>query len=278
MYRDTLYQPGYTLQVGTENITLKAVWEPRTAHNVIYDADGGSAPAPVQAPVLEGGRFTLQDYSGTKAGLVFSGWLYQGDVYAPGTQMKMGSSDMTFVANWDNVPYYRIMYDANGGSADPPVQSSLPSGAVFTVESYQGTKEGYTFNGWVSSGKLYAPGSLMTVMYRDILLVADWLPVRNITYDLNGGEGDAPQQSPVPQGGTFTVQGCTAVKEGYRFDSWSFEGNYYVEGDVITVSYTDIVLKAEWSLVLEKHHVTYDVAGGGSEAPTQEDVEEGMKF
>ena len=246
-------------------------------YQIKYDADGGSAPAPVQDPVLEGGRFTLQDYTGTKAGLVFSGWLYQGNVYAPGTQMRMGSSDMTFIANWDNVPYYRVAYDANGGSADPPVQPSLPSGAVFTVESYQGTKEGYAFNGWVSSGKLYAPDSLMTVMYRDILLVADWLPLRSVTYDLNGGEGDVPQQSPVPQGGTFTVQGCTAVREGYRFDSWSFDGKSYAEGDVIIVLYADVVLKAEWSLILEKHHVTYDAAGG-TDAPTQDDVEEEQRF
>lgn len=274
-----MYIPGNQISLDEPHgLVLTAVWEPRKTHQVTYDIDGGSLPAPVQDPVAEGSAFVLQNYSGTKQYYTFGGWMYQNRIYSPGLTLVMSTSDITLVAYWVDVRYYSVTYDADGGSAVPPTETPKPGGFEITVQGYDGTKEGYAFRGWISSGLLYRPGDELVVGDRDVLLVAKWVPVRKVTYDLNGGEGDVPVQDPVAQGDSFKVQGCTAVRDGYRFAWWVYNGAEYGEGDPIKAQNEDIVLTAYWSLILDKHSVSYDIQGGSGEAPSQEDVEERQRF
>lgn len=113
----------------------------------------------------------------------------------------------------------------------------------------------------------------------DVILTAHWIKTRSVTYDLKGGEGEVPKQDPVPEKGSFRVQACTAVREGYLFGGWqcNIDGQVYHEGDTIGVSYTDIVLSAVWNII-RAHYIMFDVNGGSAIAPAPVNVDSGEKY
>lgn len=41
-----------------------------------------------------------------------------------------------------------------------------------------------------------------------------------VTFDLNGGSGEAPVMEPQKEGAIFTIPGTTSEKNGYSFDGW----------------------------------------------------------
>ncbi len=100
-YKGITYQPGDEVIVKS-NIVFKAVWVP--VHSVTYDVSGGTGDVPIQADVVEGGSFTVADYSGHKDGFEFDGWECNGTSYKAGDTVRMGSSDMIFHAVWNEVP------------------------------------------------------------------------------------------------------------------------------------------------------------------------------
>ncbi len=98
----------------------------------------------------------------------------------------------------------------------------------------------------------------------------------NITYNLNGGSGEAPTQEPVQKGAKFEVKGYTGTRTGYTFGGWAYNGSTYKAGDLIEMGTSDIMLTAIWNP--NAHAVTYDIGEGSGGAPTQEPVQEGAKF
>ncbi len=79
-------------------------------YTVTYEVDGGSAPAPIQAPVQKGDMFVVAPYSGTKEGYTFLGWKANystnydaGDVCRVDTALGIFSS-ITMRAQWEANP------------------------------------------------------------------------------------------------------------------------------------------------------------------------------
>lgn len=128
-------------------------------------------------------------------------------------------------------------------------------------------------------GRIYYAGDSVLMGDRDIMLTAHWLVAHTVEYDLNGGTGDAPHQDPVAETRSFTVQGCTAVRQGYKFSGWiwDYDGNLYHEGDTITVIFSDIRLTAFWEISRD-HYVFYDVNGGSAIAPDPIYVGQGEQY
>jgi len=89
-----------------------------TVHTVSYDVNGGTGSVPSQ-DVVEGASFIISSYSGTKSGLSFTGWSYNGNTYLPGDNMKMRTSNIKFTAVWtENVTIegseLKVYGNANG--------------------------------------------------------------------------------------------------------------------------------------------------------------------
>lgn len=96
--------------MGQYDIVLKADWQKVLAfHNVTYDVAGGSGDAPTQEPVREGDSFNIKWYYGTKQGLEFAGWSYNGKTYVEGSNIKMGDKDMVLTAVWVTPKEYQSM-------------------------------------------------------------------------------------------------------------------------------------------------------------------------
>ncbi|MBR6910769.1 MAG: leucine-rich repeat protein [Candidatus Methanomethylophilaceae archaeon] len=269
-----VYEKGQTITMGESDITFVAQW--KEGHYVYYDIDGGSGKAPDSDYVDTGSSFTVKGYTGTKTGYSFEGWTCNGVTYKVGAKVTMGSSNMVMIAKW--IPVHKVSYDIDGGSGSKPSDSLVEEGAEFHLKSYSGTKTGCLYEGWIYDGKIYKAGDTITMGKKDITILAVWTETHSVTYDLNGGTGTAPTQSDVAKGHSFTVQGCTATKEGYVFKGWSYDRLTFQEGDVITMELGDITLTAIWKKGQPLHKVTYDINGGSGTAPIQADVEEGATF
>lgn len=95
-----------------------------------------------------------------------------------------------------------------------------------------------------------------------------------VTFDLNGGSGEAPVMEPQKEGAIFTIPGTTSEKNGYSFDGWK-EGNVqYDVGAQFTMPARDVVFTANWTEVhipkpsFSEQSYEYDrVAGGNLELP-----------
>ena len=74
----------------------------REGHIVSYDLNGGTGTVPDSIVVGENASFEAASYSGTKGSYVFGGWSCDGNTYLPGSEVKMGSSDMVLKAIWND--------------------------------------------------------------------------------------------------------------------------------------------------------------------------------
>ena len=100
-------------------------------------------------------------------------------------------------------PDFNVTFDANGGERVPT--QVVTSGTAITLPS--ATREGYTFNGWISSGALYQAGASFTVN-ADVTFTARWTQngatptptppaptTYTVTFNANGGAGTMSAQS-----------------------------------------------------------------------------------
>ncbi|MDY0237005.1 MAG: leucine-rich repeat protein [Gudongella sp.] len=111
-------------------------------------------------------------------GYVIKAWNTEEDL--TGTSYPVGStydlqSDVTLYAEW--AALYTVTYVLDGGSGDAPMQSPLAEGAKFKTASYDGTKDGCTFNGWNDGTNTYAAGAEYTVETSNVTLTAVWTAV-----------------------------------------------------------------------------------------------------
>jgi len=258
-----------------ENTTRVMVAEQGEAkeHKVTYDPAGGKGTVPTPTYYFEGYSIVVYDYTGTREGYLFKGWLWDGTVYQKGQTIIMGESDITFVAQWKEGHY--VYYDIDGGSGKAPDSDYVDTGSSFTIKGYTGTKTGYSFEGWTCNGVTYKVGDKVTMGSSNMVMIAKWIPVHKVSYDIDGGSGSEPSDSLVEEGAEFHLKSYSGTKTGYLYEGWIYDGKIYKAGDAITMGKKDIIVLAVWT---ETHKVTYDLDGGSGTAPTQSDVAKGHTF
>jgi len=276
-YNGTTYSAGDSLIMGNSDIKFYAVWEDAPKHHVTYDVDGGSLSAPTQADVSEGLSFVLASYDGTKTGYTFAGWTIGTDTYRSGYSYTMRTADVLLIAIWVKDETHAVTYNVNGGSLSAPNQDDVKAGSSFIVSSYSGVKQGFAFSGWTNNNKTYQPGDVYYVYHSDVQLTAVWVPLHHVSYNVDGGSLSAPTQPDVAEGSSFTVASYSGTKTGYGFEGWICNDILYKPGRVLEMGESDMTFKASW-IVKPLYHVTYNVNGGSSPAPTQVDLTEGASL
>ncbi len=183
------------------------------------------------------------------------------------------NKEIRFYAIWEEADY-SVSYDSNGGGNAPSTQKVTTNKPITIANQGNMYKVGYNFLGWtdVENGKQakdeFAPGkeisiSSFTDSKTSIKLYAVWEKDDNLnvlSYNVNGGEGDPPQDVAVPKNGTeqeqtVTVPVSKVFKEGSDFLGWSYidsNGDDIVilpdsEHNTIVVD-RDIELKAVWAI------------------------------
>ncbi|USG66548.1 InlB B-repeat-containing protein [Brevibacillus ruminantium] len=261
----TRYAPGDTFPMGTENVTLYAMWtanqtpNPTPTYTVTYHDNGAtSGNVPIDSNEYEEGTtVTVLRNSGdlSREDYTFAGWNTQADGggtrYAPGDTFPMGTDNVTLYAMWtanqtpNPTPTYTVTYNDNGAtSGNVPIDSNeYEEGTTVKVLGNSGklAKTDYTFAGWNTQvdggGTRYAPGDTFTMGTEDVTLYAMWrakqtphpTPTYTVTYNDNGAtSGNVPIDSnEYEEGTTVTVlrNSGDLSKEDYKFAGWNTQAD-----------------------------------------------------
>ena len=251
------YEPEFTNPVDWESgvnrsMTLYAKWTPVSApvttYTVTFDSNGGSS---VPSQTVQSGSTATVPVKPTKAGFVFSEWKLNGQPYDFASSV---TSNITLVASWtENVQpviTHHIIFDVDGGSSAVAART-VNNGSSFTLPSYDGSKQGFTFGGWTYSNLTYQPGNTVVVS-SDMTFKALWIsdtptPVDQnvtITFNVDGGSISVSAQT-VKTGTSVTLPSYNGVKEGHRFGGWAIGMLTYQPGSSVTLS-GDVTAKAIW--------------------------------
>ena len=262
----------------TGNVTLKAVWSP-AAYTFSFSANGGiDTPTSISRTIGE--SFILPDPitrpSSGGISYQFAGWKSGDSIYESGDTFRVGSSDLTFTAQW--VRQYEVTYLANGGvfatgetEKDSQCISNICNANQVITLNLPPARSGYTFGGWEALGGISVSdidadtaGIQTAVTDPNYIFSANWTPIQyTINYTSSGST--APTQSVLSAGETFTV-GAAVTRTDYTFDGWNDGAATYWPDSTYVVGTSAISLTAQWIYDLNPYdgtngRVTCSVAG-----------------
>lgn len=170
------------------------VWQTVDTHYLNYDANGGSGVMASQT-ATEGEFLTVANNSFIRSNYDFVEWNTAADgsglVYDGGDSLLMGSSDITLYAQWQEIDYLTVTYNANGGTTTITDINQYQSGDLVSVK-FTPTPEltDCTFAGWAYSSSATTPdfktdGTTSFIISANTTLYAVW----QITVIFNGNGG-----------------------------------------------------------------------------------------
>jgi outer membrane protein OmpA-like peptidoglycan-associated protein len=289
----TMVKTGFTLQGWSEsgstpvisgaytptgNVTLKAVWSP-AAYTFSFSANGGiDTPTSISGTIGDSLILPVPITRPPSGGISyqFAGWKSGDSIYESGDTIRVGSSDLTFTAQW--VRQYEVTYLANGGvfatgetEKDSQCISNICNANQVITLNLSPTRLGYTFGGWEAPGGISVSdidtgtaGIQTAVTDSNYLFSANWTPIQYpINYISSGST--APTQSTLTAGETFNV-GAAVTRDDYTFDGWSDGAATYWPDSTYVVGTSAISLTAQWIYDLNPYdgtngRVTCSVAG-----------------
>ena len=160
------------------------------------------------------------------------------------------------------VPYYHLVYDANGGSGAPAASEYVSceetaANRTIAISATEPTRANYRFMGWATSTERAAAGTVdykygtannSIVLTGEQTLYAVWKQEFTVTYNYAGGSAD-----PECAGGSYiegeavTVCASTPTKAGSDFNGWSYSPSVTVSAGAFTMPASNVVITATWT-------------------------------
>ena len=134
----------------------------------------------------------------------------------------MTSRTVTLTKDGDSAATVAITWTVTPGTASNPVRYTIQSGDIALLPP---TKAGVVFAGWTGSNG-ETPETSVTIAHGstgDKSYTANWVQYFTVTFDINGGESDPPEDQTVASGDTAEKPN-DPTKEGYRFLGWFAQG------------------------------------------------------
>ena len=229
------YQPGDSIYVDYNDVTLYAVWKENKQNYYAYlhyNANGGSGAPSTQSDSIYASSasgsttFTISSTKPTRSGYEFQGWSTSSGSsvasYQPGSTISVSyGSSVTLYAVWKQTYTSTLNFNANGGTGAPSALTytgTSTSAHTFTIPSTTPSKSGSIFMGWSESGSAttasYQPNSTISVPYNGTkTLYAVWQAA-----DLDITSEPATKSLKVGQSWSYTpttnVSGCTVTVSG----------------------------------------------------------------
>lgn len=249
---EQVYQATDSLTV-RENMTLTAQWEQnivtKPTFTVSFDPAGGTIENET-VTVEEGSTITLNN-APSREGYLFDGWKCGETMYKSNTQVTV-TEDMTFVAQWTQIPvYFEVQFDLNGGSmtgVDLSKPLQVLKGASVELSGYVPKKTDYVFGGW-KLGETVFKSSDRVVVDENMTLVAVWTPVATyeISFDAAGGTLSGNKVI-FKEGATLQFAKYVPTREGYDFLGWKdANGKLYATTDSLRVT-AKATFTAQWQV------------------------------
>lgn len=166
-------------------------------------------------------------------------------------------SQYTVEITREKAPPYVITLNTNGGEVEGENFVLVEVGNELTALPAP-TKEGYRFDGWMLSNEIIA---LPYKPSEDIELTASWTRTVTVTLELNGGTVSG--ESVIIVGIDEAINTLpTPIKEGYRFDGWT------LNGELLSLPYTPSESISVFALWTKQAKITLDPNGGELEEDT----------
>ena len=230
------------------------------AKTITFQGNGGTGNMSNQTIAATGGYLANNGFS--RSGYTFAGWSTSsnGTVQYTNGAMIYPTSDMTLYAIWSPINYN---FDVNGGTGS--VGTVIGTGST-KVPSYNGSKTGYTFQGWSTNSTAttatYTTGNTLPTITSGTTLYAVWSPI-NYSFNVNGGTGSVEA---VIGTGSTKVPSYNGSKVGYTFKGWSTSSTAttatYTTGSTLPAITSAITLYAVW----EVNSYTTSITNGGTGA------------
>jgi uncharacterized repeat protein (TIGR02543 family) len=194
---------------------LTAKWT-AIPYTATFDPNGGSTtPSTITRQIDQ--NYSLPAAI-TKTGYTFTHWLNGTTQFGADAPVVMGSSSLTYVAQWrPNV--YSISYDWNGGTGSTTNDDSFTVGNSAVTLPLVGdhVKDGSVFGGWSATRNGTAVGATYTPTANTTLYARWGLGNFIITYNANGGSVGI-NSTTVLNGDTFTLPAAT--RTSYVLQGW----------------------------------------------------------
>lgn len=275
----TFYAPYSSIEVGTTNITLEAVYSDCT---VVFDRNEGSGSMSEQR-ISSAVYLPLKPNTFTKTGYAFYGW----NTESNGTGTYYGDEDMispaigvttiTLYAIWG----HSIEYDGNGGTGDAPSDSVVKADAAVVVKAKPSNlnKAGCTFKGWNTmadgTGDDYSGGETIASLTSNITLYAVWectVTFRVVDDTVN------PQEPPYDivykvVAGTTVQLPSDITYLSHTLTAWDSGGTLYLPGRNVVIE-GSMIFTSVWADVVT---VTFNHGTGGTGEMTVQTVMKGVR-
>ncbi|MBR5308856.1 MAG: InlB B-repeat-containing protein [Clostridia bacterium] len=252
--------------------TYVITYDQTPRHTVTYKANGGEG-ADVTATLKEGASINLATDAAafTKTGYKLVGWNTDANATTALTALEMGTADVTLYAVWEEIKHL-VSFDANGAEGTAPAAMNVREGAEIVLPTeVELTMTGFSFLGWNTDKDATEALSSLTMGKEDITLYAIWKEkLHKVTYDVNGGEGTAPEAIDVREGLAIALPTEVAfTKAGHTFMGWAESADATQALASLTMGTADVTLYAVWAV--ETYKVTFN-ANGGNVAGTLADM------
>ena len=240
--------------MGTSNVRLTADWTQKK-HSITFDYNDGTGKKESRE-VAEGAEYgTLP--TATRSGYTFNGWRTTGGGNVSASD-KMGSSDVTLLANWTQIKSHNISYNYLEGTTHSN-PTSFVEGASIIILSSPSSRTGYSFNGWYDNAKL-SGGAYVTeidpsVVNSDVAVYAVW---KSNEYPITYTGIDGATSNPNPS--TYYYDNGTVIlaepsKDGFNFEGWYLNGTKVSSFD--SKNLNGITLEARWTAKPITYTVTF---------------------
>lgn len=249
-------------------------------YHVAYDEAGGSEVADGEYVAITAGTQTITlPTTPTKAGYRLDSWSDGSTTYQPGEPYVFTpTADVTFTAQWKRA--YNVTYVlGEGATGTVPTEKPMPYLESFDLAREVGfSKEGYKLAGWednVGTQYLFREDRFSYTMWReeDVTLTAIWEAPHNVTYDLNGGIGTVPTETPKITMEGFTLASSDGItKPCHTFKGWNDGTKTYDASTLYRYmpSDKDLTLTAVWEAVEGTYTVTFNYNDEGATVSNSE--------
>ena len=168
-----------------------------TTYTVTFDANGGT-PATTTRTVAKGKAVGTLPQA-TRAGYTLKGWYTAKTSGTKITASTTVTKDITYYAQWTEIPTYTVTFDANGGTCATKTRKVAQGEAV--GELPEATRDGYTLDGWFTAKTGGSRSVATDIITKNITLYARWTEHYELTIEegvLTGLTGTTPATIDVP--------------------------------------------------------------------------------
>ncbi len=227
---------------------------------------------------IEKGSSLTDPVHPTKTGYTFKGWKRStADAECVTFPLDNVTENLTLYADW-KIDSYKVMFDLAGGTLDgkTSVDAKTVNHGDKLANPGTPTKDGFEFVGWYNGVDKYEFGESVA---SDLALIAVWkekaVSTFEVSFDLNGANGDAPAIQQVTEGGYATTPD-DPTWEGHVFKGWYTDKKC---SDDKKFNFATTTIEAETKLYakwVKTHTVTFVFNNGTDEKETRV-VEEGAE-